>query len=269
MFYALISAVTWAGVLDLGRGGRRTLAALLGHRGRERYVEAALRELVRDGCVQINGQTLAVPNFLEAQESKASNAARQRKFKERRRELLAAGLDPGEVTRRYQVTPKSNASGNATYLPTYVSQPVLDLGAPADAVPAEVQLFQADQKNMVPSLPSFPGEEVRKEGKEFALWANRIRLEGGLSPAPASRDYAARYARARAEGVTDEELRQAFADFIGSYERPGWGLEVDPRSGKERNASLSLFFGGKGHVWRVRVEDRREALAGGTVARVL
>jgi hypothetical protein len=73
-----------AGILELGRSGTRGLAALVVMP--LEVVERALPILLSDGCVQMNGTTLVIPNFIEAQETPQSDAQRQREARARARD---------------------------------------------------------------------------------------------------------------------------------------------------------------------------------------
>lgn len=91
---ALLREVDRAGVLDLGEEDPQeqleTLAGAL-----EMPVEVAavgLGALRRRGTVELRGSKLVLPNFLEAQEVRQSDAARQRAHRERARDLARAGL---------------------------------------------------------------------------------------------------------------------------------------------------------------------------------
>ncbi len=81
----LLRKVDRAGVLQLGKPGRRALAAVLGHKDQAARIDPALDELLTDGCVQLRGDMLVIPNFLAAQEVRRSDKARQRDSRERRR----------------------------------------------------------------------------------------------------------------------------------------------------------------------------------------
>jgi hypothetical protein len=82
----LMRKVSRAGILELGRLGRRGVFVVIGHAHQGEMLEPALDELLADGCVQINGTTLVIPNFLEAQETPASDAQRAREHRARIRD---------------------------------------------------------------------------------------------------------------------------------------------------------------------------------------
>lgn len=81
-----------AGILSLGRHGKRAVAIAIGHAGRWEAVAPALEELLADGCIRIEGDKLLLPNFIEAQEAAQSDAQRQRESRAKARALAAAGV---------------------------------------------------------------------------------------------------------------------------------------------------------------------------------
>jgi hypothetical protein len=82
----MLRKVSRAGILELGRLGKRGVFIAIGHAHQAAMLEPALEELLEDGCVQINGDTLVIPNFLEAQETPASDAQRAREHRARVRD---------------------------------------------------------------------------------------------------------------------------------------------------------------------------------------
>jgi hypothetical protein len=77
---------TRSGRIDLGRIGRRGVAALLGRAELAQRLDQALQELLDDGCVVLEGSVLVIPDFVEAQEAVSSGAKRMRELRERQRE---------------------------------------------------------------------------------------------------------------------------------------------------------------------------------------
>jgi hypothetical protein len=94
LFCLILRKVDRAGILDLGKHGRRAVAIAVGFPGEWSRLEPALDELLADGCVHIDGDHLLVPNFIEAQEAVQSDAARKRSQRERARARVT-GCDPG------------------------------------------------------------------------------------------------------------------------------------------------------------------------------
>lgn len=81
-----------AGILPLGRHGKRAVAIALGHAGRWEAISPALDELLADGCVRVEGDKLFIPNFIEAQEAAQSDAQRQRESRAKARTLAAMAV---------------------------------------------------------------------------------------------------------------------------------------------------------------------------------
>lgn len=91
LFTLLLRKVDRAGILKLGRHHPgKAVAAAIGHPSRWEAIQAGLDELVADRCVVINDGVLVVRNFLEAQEAKQSDKARQAKARELARDAAAA-----------------------------------------------------------------------------------------------------------------------------------------------------------------------------------
>ena len=82
----LLREANSAGVIRIGKPGLAGVAVLL--RGTWSEMEPHVQELLKDGCLQISddGQSLVIPNFIEAQETKKSDAARAREYRERERD---------------------------------------------------------------------------------------------------------------------------------------------------------------------------------------
>ena len=100
----ILRKVNRAGVIDLGRLGKRGLSAHVGGASAWPDVEPALDELLADGCVTIEGATLTVPNFIDAQTSIQSAAARKRAEREKasavtKRDFGSHAVTSGRETR--------------------------------------------------------------------------------------------------------------------------------------------------------------------------
>lgn len=95
LFCLLLRKVDRAGILELGRHGRKGVAVAVGHPGDWARLEPALEELLGDGSVKIDGTTLLIPNFIEAQEASMSDAARKREQRERARAGVTKRGRPG------------------------------------------------------------------------------------------------------------------------------------------------------------------------------
>jgi hypothetical protein len=90
----LLRKVDRAGLLPLGKHGKRGVAIAIGHAREWERLAPALEELLSDGCVTLtdDGTTILVPNFIAAQESTASAVQRTREYRERERDRVRAGL---------------------------------------------------------------------------------------------------------------------------------------------------------------------------------
>ncbi len=100
LFCLVLRKVDRAGVLPLGRSGRKAVAIAIGHAHQWPLLEPALDELLADGCLRIEGELLVVPNFIEAQEAEASDKARAKAYRERRRDLAKSGIASAEEPNR-------------------------------------------------------------------------------------------------------------------------------------------------------------------------
>lgn len=87
LFVLILRKVNRAGVIDLGRAGKRGLAAHIGGGSAWASMEPHLDELLSDGCVTFDGIALRVPNFVTAQTSIQSDKARKRAERERANDL--------------------------------------------------------------------------------------------------------------------------------------------------------------------------------------
>lgn len=86
----ILRKVDRAGLMPLGKQGKKAVAVTIGHGARWKTLAPALEELLADGCIAIRGDTLVVPNFIEAQEAAASDAQRKRESRARARDLMGA-----------------------------------------------------------------------------------------------------------------------------------------------------------------------------------
>jgi hypothetical protein len=118
VFYELSRKVDRAGFVPTGKSGNRGLAGCL-HMPVD-VVEVGIEELLTDGCVVRVDGGLLIRNFLEAQETRQSDAARKRSQRERDRDTKRATADDSgrDVTDRDElgrsVTNRDHASQNVT-----------------------------------------------------------------------------------------------------------------------------------------------------------
>lgn len=81
VFYELLRKVDRAGILPVGKSGFRGVANIF-HMPVD-VVESGIAALVEDGCIQKSPDSVIIPNFLTAQESRQTDAARKRAQRER------------------------------------------------------------------------------------------------------------------------------------------------------------------------------------------
>lgn len=91
------------GVIEVGKHGKKGAAIVLGRADLWPKIEAAVEELLADGCLFFLDTKFILKNFLPAQESSTSDAQRKREERERRRALLLEN-----------VTKRDEASQNVT-----------------------------------------------------------------------------------------------------------------------------------------------------------
>jgi hypothetical protein len=112
LFPMLLRKVDRAGVLEMGRHGEHGLAIAL--KVPAEVVSAGLAGLLEDGCIVVQGSSLVMRNFIEAQECPQSDAARKRAERERSRARAMASEVGQTVTKRDQesraVTPSHTES---------------------------------------------------------------------------------------------------------------------------------------------------------------
>lgn len=109
LFALILRAVNRRGEIDLGRTGPRSLAVILHASHDAAAIMACLNELIADGCVAIEGQTLRVVNFETAQSTALSDAARARAHREKLRDELVTKRD-ASVTKRDGTNTKSDGT---------------------------------------------------------------------------------------------------------------------------------------------------------------
>ncbi|MBJ6762782.1 hypothetical protein JGU66_18620 [Myxococcaceae bacterium JPH2] len=127
LFLQLVRKVDRAGILTLGRHGRRAVAVLLGAMDLwPSRLEPALRELEEDGCLQVEGDRLVIPNFSAAQQARQTDRARKAEQRERDRAdamssgatASVTGLDiqaQNKRARSHDVTPAVTSGHTASH----------------------------------------------------------------------------------------------------------------------------------------------------------
>lgn len=115
----ILRKVDRAGIMDMGRHGKKGVAAAVGHPSRLDIILPALEELLSDGVAVIQGTKLVLPNFIEAQEAKTSDAQRKRDQRERDRDLAMAS---GDLQK-----PENSQNNESTHELKVISGPVDDV----------------------------------------------------------------------------------------------------------------------------------------------
>jgi hypothetical protein len=95
----LLRKVDRAGLLPLGKHGKKSVAIAIGHPREWARLEPALDELLTDGVCALSedGGTLVFPNYIAAQEASASAVQRTREYRERERDRVRVGLPPAAL----------------------------------------------------------------------------------------------------------------------------------------------------------------------------
>lgn len=109
----LFRKVDRAGVLVLGRHGKRGVAIAIHHRDIWERLEPALEELLADGVVIIVEDRLVIPHFIDAQTTPKSDKARQRECRERARDAALLHVTPASPA-SHGPTKRDDPSRNVT-----------------------------------------------------------------------------------------------------------------------------------------------------------
>lgn len=119
LLWELLRKVDRAGIFELGKSGNRGLAVVTGIP--VEVVDRALPILIQDGCVESHGRHLLVRSFIEAQEAKQSDKARQQKCRESDRDkarrdsaLQSHGVTEEAKPSRNDVTPRDENRESVT-----------------------------------------------------------------------------------------------------------------------------------------------------------
>lgn len=79
-----------AGIIELGRHGKRSVAVLIGHAHRWQEIEPSLDELLEDGVIEMRGDLLVFRNYIEAQTAAQTDRVRKDESRSRARDLARA-----------------------------------------------------------------------------------------------------------------------------------------------------------------------------------
>lgn len=204
----LLRKVDRAGILPLGKHGKRGVAIAIGHPREWERLESAFEELLADGCVRVSpdGTRLVIPNFIFAQEARASDKSRQQKSREFARDLAASESVTLSDGVSQNVTECHGTSHGVT--PSHTPSP---LAVPSCAVPSQETTLSADADPVgvsaaglkqtalldTPEVPRGPRPEDLQ-----ALW-NRLAPPKGLQRWEAMGDDRKRLAKAALSACPD------------------------------------------------------------------
>ena len=121
------------GLLELGSSGLRGLAACV--RMPVEVVEVALKVLLDDGVLAMNGKNLFCKNFMEAQECSKSDALRSREKRERAH--LKLTLEVAPLTPNVAQATQGDTSAPRSDTPSVPSVPCLPVRKRSSAKPME------------------------------------------------------------------------------------------------------------------------------------
>lgn len=172
LFCLLLRKVDLSGCLELGRHGTKAVAAVINQVALwDPRLKLALDELVTDGCVRIEGETLVVPNYVAAQEATASPKLRQRIKREREE---AGHAEEPTVTDPTADATNGHASRDNR---DHESLNVTSVTKRDASVTANGELSRAvtPAKPAKPSVPSVPAEPDRARARE--AWPSKILSE--------------------------------------------------------------------------------------------
>lgn len=179
----LLRAVDRAGLLELGKFGMKGLAALL--KIPIEIAQPGIEGLLEDGCAELRGTVIVVPNFIEAQESSKSDPQRKRESRERARALAniesvtKADEESQTVTTGHEngqtVTTGHELSGSVTTghsVPTLpcLSEPSVPLKTIAGFATGDLVLAadskSIDRKQLEAAYAAYPLKEGKSKGIE-------------------------------------------------------------------------------------------------------
>jgi hypothetical protein len=171
LFLQLLRKADRAGLIPLGRQGKRAVAMVLLRMDIwESRLAPALEELINDGCVRIDGDSLFIPNYVEAQEAKMTAAERKRRQRDRDRLGDGEIQDGQDVTRDSvnvtRVTPVTQEK-SACHVSQMSPQPSL-------AEPAVLSRTEPSQPRVTPPEPWALKQQPTVQGG-FYLWFNDAR----------------------------------------------------------------------------------------------
>ncbi len=224
----LMRVLDRAGLIDLGEYGTEGLAAILDLP--EEVVEPGLGALLKRGTLRMSGSFLLMPNFLEAQEAKASDAQRQRESRGRARDLAkaveAGVLVPAIPDNQSRIVTDGHESGQEVtggHAESRVVTP--SCAVPSRAVPKKTSSAAAVAPPKTSDLPI--------EAIAFGAWTQDAKLErfpNAMPEHPGKFITAAWWAMFVAAVPDPERRKGTWLAFLGSAYpatlRPAFSLQV-------------------------------------------
>jgi hypothetical protein len=173
LFCLLLRKVDRAGILPLGKHGKKSVAVAIGHGHQWGMLAEPLEELLHDGCVRIDEDHLLVPNFIEAQEAIQSDAARKRAQRERARASVTK-CDGGGTTGG---GPRDIESRNGTES----HKTGTECHAVTDAVPSVTPAVTPSQPSRAVPYRAEPSQPANGQAGDEWLGSFRQKLAARLS----------------------------------------------------------------------------------------
>lgn len=197
LFLNLLRKVDRAGILPLGRHGRRGVAVLLGATDMwESRLSPALAELEQDGCLRVEGDSLIIPNFTVAQEARQTDRARKQAQRERdRSDAMGCSVTARDAIAQMERSVSHDVTPDVTRGHTASREVTLR----RDETRREETRVTASQSGETPSAPTGqqplvfvqptpPAEQPKKPSTAVAQWAEEAdALRLPLIPADAPR----------------------------------------------------------------------------------
>lgn len=165
LFMMMLRKVDRAGVIDTGKLEKTHAIALICECPKE-VVEKGLPELVESETVTIAATAVLMPKFIEAQEGKQTDAARQRESREKRAAVAASTRIHEPVSHSLSQPVTDGHSSRAVPCRAEPSVPVEERPPPKELVPVVFQKPTADPLTWT--------------GEDFFQWAQWRRQEAGF-----------------------------------------------------------------------------------------
>lgn len=218
----LLRKVDPSGRLELGRHGTKAVAVVLNQVALwDTKIKPALDELLKDGCVRIDGESLLFPNYFAAQEARASDRLRKQMQREREamsqpRHATSSPRDGGDTKRDSSVTNGHTTSHGVTpaSLPSCLpAEP--DRARARDADPWPTKLLADLRRNLGRTL----AETSDRPWQDFVVESLKFPVEDRIV---AAREY---IRRGHAPGEHPPS-------YVLSMIRDGAGKRASPRNGE-------------------------------------